>query len=158
MTALLFLFRFVHPVFVLECSAPGFSRLFAPHRETTSFTANICSSLKLGKPVVSLISLLMQIRRRINDSCSSNHRQFCLKSLTFPPQTIDFPVLNLGRFHHPLLIHANNHASPQPAEAQNRSEESALSETPGLFGVYGPCALGYHYCVGYRPFPFCVAP
>ena len=44
-TALLFLLLFVHPVFVLECFAPVFSRLFVPHRKATRSIAKIPSHI-----------------------------------------------------------------------------------------------------------------
>ena len=106
---------------------------------------------------LSLSLLLMHEREsttvfpRIDDWTYSNQRLDFLESSTFLPS-------NLGGFHCPLLDCSNDHALLQPAEAQNRSEESAQLESPGLFGVCGPCALGYHCHVGCGPFPFVSLP
>ena len=156
MSSLLFLLLLAHPLSVLGPRLFEIVRLTSGNNEfyrKHSFTFKTTES----RLSLSLSLLLMHEQEsttvfpQINDWTYLNQQLDFLESLTLLP-------LNLGGFHCPLLDYSNDHPSPQPAEAQNCSEESAHLESPGLFGVYGPSALGDHCCVGYGPFPFCVAP
>ena len=131
-TALLFLFLFVHPVFVLECSAPGFSRLFAPHWETTRFTVNICSPLKLQKPGRLSHSLLMKTEWRINDKLHLNHRQICLES----PTNLSNPRQILSPTAHPL---------EQPRAVRNPPSQRLQAGVSLLCGVRAPFCVAVSF-------------
>ena len=144
----LFLLLFVHSVFVLECLAPGFLRLIAPHRATTNFSTKIHSPLKLQKAGRLSHSLLMQPWRGINNRLSSNHWQVCLES---PSNLLQI----IGRFPCPLLIHSNHHASPWLAEAQNCSAESATWRLQACSVRAGPVPWGIIVAWAMGPFLLC---
>ena len=89
---------------------------------------------------------------RINEILSSNYRDTAIKPSTILPS-------NLGGFPsttaRPLKSTTRHHSPLRPRISEDRSRESASRRLQARSVCTGPCALGYHYCVGYGLFIVC---